>query len=142
MATTNKKTLLGGCLCGDVRFELTGPPVDAGFCHCKICQKANAAPTVAWVTAPIDAFSYTGKPASVYASTAEYQREFCPRCGTQIAFRARHNAKTIDVTLCSLDDSSSVEPQYHIWCESKLPWIEIGDQLPRFTDAGPDEEFM
>src|SRR5207253_5999121 len=29
----------GRCLCGRVRFELTGPPVAAGYCHCTRCQR-------------------------------------------------------------------------------------------------------
>ena len=31
--------LTGGCLCGGVRFELTAPPMSAGYCHCTRCQR-------------------------------------------------------------------------------------------------------
>ena len=31
--------LTGSCLCGQVRFEVTEPPVSASYCHCTRCQK-------------------------------------------------------------------------------------------------------
>ena len=31
--------LMGSCLCGQVRFEVTEPPVSASYCHCTRCQK-------------------------------------------------------------------------------------------------------
>ncbi len=34
----------GGCLCGDVRFRLTGPPYEVDYCHCHSCRKHTGAP--------------------------------------------------------------------------------------------------
>jgi hypothetical protein len=130
--------LFGGCLCGDIRYLIDKDPIDAGFCHCKICQRANGAPTVAWLTIPVVNLNYTGGSVSIFSSSGLYQREFCGRCGTHIAFRAKHDAKTVDVTLCSLDDSSQIKPQYHIWCQSKVNWLHINDELPKYIDSGPD----
>ena len=31
--------LTGGCNCGAIRFEVTAPLVDAGYCHCTRCQR-------------------------------------------------------------------------------------------------------
>jgi len=132
--------LNGGCLCGEIRYSIRATPIDAGFCHCKICQKANAAPTVPWLTVPFGSFTYTKGRARAYASSGEHQREFCSNCGTQIVFRATVGPETVDVTLCSLDDSSTVEPEYHIWYENRVSWLNIDDTLPRFLDAGPDVE--
>ena len=33
--------LTGGCLCGDIRYELKGPALFVGQCCCKDCQKAT-----------------------------------------------------------------------------------------------------
>lgn len=46
----------GGCRCGKVRFRVTAPPLDAGYCHCRMCQRNCGAPVVAWVTFPPQAF--------------------------------------------------------------------------------------
>ena len=31
----------GGCLCGSVRFEITGPIRNIVHCHCSRCRKAQ-----------------------------------------------------------------------------------------------------
>ena len=43
--------LTGGCLCGQVRFEVTRPPVMAGYCHCSRCPRRTG--TAAAVSARI-----------------------------------------------------------------------------------------
>ena len=32
----------------------------------------------------------------------------------------------------------AVEPEYHIWNESRIPWFDTVDDLPRYEDDGPD----
>lgn len=130
--------LEGGCLCGAVRYRLRGTLIDAGFCHCSLCRKASGAPLVAWLTLPLAGFEYLQGEAAVFRSSRSHQREFCARCGTPLAFRRQRDPKTVDVTICSLDDSSAIVPQYHIWCRSKLDWLHLDDALPQFPDAGPD----
>ncbi len=33
------KIRTGGCLCGAVRYEVSGEPYIAGLCHCTKCRK-------------------------------------------------------------------------------------------------------
>jgi hypothetical protein len=44
--------MVGGCLCGGVRFELTEPAPVAGYCHCTRCQRRTG--TAASAQARID----------------------------------------------------------------------------------------
>jgi hypothetical protein len=129
---------LGGCLCGSLQYQIDKQPIDAGYCHCRICQRSAGAPVLPWATFSISAFTYTrGKP-SIYLSSEVHQREFCGNCGTQIVFRKIEHPNTIDVTIASLDDPEILAPEYHIWTQSQISWFEISDRLPHYRDASID----
>jgi hypothetical protein len=121
----------GSCLCGAVAYRLTRPRIDAGYCHCGICRRASGAPVVAWLTLPVDGFAYTTGAPVVYRSSAHGQRELCGACGTPLVYRSTKTPDEVDVTIASLDDPAAVAPEYHIWRESRLPWFETADALPR-----------
>ena len=129
----------GGCLCGALRYRVDGKIVDAGYCHCRQCQRASGAPVVAWATVPVPAFEWTAGAPRVYLSSASYQRESCPTCSSPLVFRRQQTPTLIDFTLASLDDPSRISLDYHIWRMSRLPWFETTDALPRHDDAGPDQ---
>lgn len=128
----------GGCLCGAVRYRV-GRTRDAGYCHCRLCQRSSGAPVVAWMTVPADQFGYVAGAPQAYRSSARGIREFCATCGTPLLFR-RPGSSTVDVNVATLDDPAAVRPAYHIWVESRVPWFEIGDHLPRYADDGPDAD--
>ena len=39
------------------------------------------------------------------------------------------------MTIATLDDIAAVEPQFHIWVSSKVPWLVIGDDLPQYPES-------
>ncbi len=141
MSTTAAITLQtgGGCLCSALRYTVDGTLIDAGYCHCRQCQRASGAPVVAWFTVPFAAFRYVQGTPRAYCSSGLYQRESCPTCGTPLAFRRRATPDYIDITIASLDEPALIAPDYHIWRMSRLPWFETADRLPRHDDAGPDQ---
>lgn len=133
------RVLQGGCLCGSVQYRIETEPLDAGYCHCRLCQQSSGAPTLAWLTAPVQGFTYVKGSPTIFHSSQHSQREFCGVCGTQLAFRRSVSPKTVDVTLASLHEPAQVAPQYHIWRKSKIAWFETADALPQYEGAGPDQ---
>lgn len=127
----------GGCACGALRFSASAEPVDAGYCHCKLCQRTTGAPVLAWVSYPTDSFSYTRGQPKLFHSSEHGQREFCADCGTQIAYRGLQGVGTVEVNVGSLDDTEQVQPLYHIWCDSRISWFDTADTLPRFPRSKP-----
>lgn len=131
------RSLEGGCLCGELRYRV-GEPIDAGYCHCRLCQRSSGAPVLAWASFRGDSFAWLkGEPAT-YPSSEHGRRDFCAHCGTQIGFRDERTRARIDVNMATLDDPSAIEPEYHTWIGSRVPWMEISDNLPRYEDEGPD----
>lgn len=132
--------LFGGCLCGAVRYRISGAvaPTGVAYCHCTLCRRSSGAPVMPWATFPAAAIWLTnGQPAS-YASSRNALRQFCPACGTQLFFTYTVGEPEFDVAICTLDDPSLMVPRYHIWAAERLPWFEVADKLPRHADDGPD----
>lgn len=122
----------GGCLCGKMRFRVTAPPLDAGYCHCRMCQRNSGAPVVAWVTFPVAGFSWTaGEPGS-YASSATGTRSFCTTCGSYLVFASSELPDEVSVNTAAFDDPAAFPPQKHIFTESRVEWFDTADQLPRY----------
>jgi hypothetical protein len=127
----------GGCLCGAVRYRVDGPPLRAGYCHCRMCQRAAGAPVTAWGIWPADRFAWSRGEPGTFASSAKGQRSFCQGCGSSLAFVDPGDRTVVEVTLASLDDPAAFPPEEHIWTTSRVRWLEIGDKLPRHT-GGPE----
>ncbi len=126
----------GGCLCGAVRFRVTGPAIDTGYCHCRMCQKNSGAPAVAWSTFPAEGFQWLRGEPGRYASSARAHRHFCRDCGSYMIFRTE-GSREVSVNTASLDDPAPFAPRAHIFSESRLPWFDTADALPRQQGYGP-----
>jgi hypothetical protein len=127
-----EEDLTGGCLCGDIRYRITAAPVEAQYCHCRMCQRAHGAPVVAWLTVPIDSFVVTAGSPVAYRSSAKAFRHFCGSCGTPLTWREADNPRLVDISIVSLDNPEAIPPTMHVWADSRITWFEITDQLPRY----------
>ena len=54
-------TITGGCLCGRVRYTVTGDPAPAGICHCRNCQRYTGSWFEAVMAFPPDAVNVQGE---------------------------------------------------------------------------------
>jgi hypothetical protein len=133
-----KLPLEGGCLCGAVRYRISIEPHGAGYCHCRMCQRATGAPVVPWLGMASDGFAWTKGTPAVYRSSPEAERLFCATCGTQMVFRVIAEPHLLDVTLASLDDPEAIPPDHHIWTTSRIAWFDTRDDLPRHPEGDPD----
>jgi hypothetical protein len=120
---------MGRCLCGDIRFEYRGKPVETVHCHCDSCRRHSSSPFSTFVVIDKGTFRYTkGRPVA-YESSLGVERTHCGRCGSPIAYEGRGE---FALYACTLDDLSYIKPDKHVRTHEQLPWIEIADQLPRY----------
>ena len=54
---------------------------------------------------------------------------FCPECGTRIYHKPEWRKGMVAVKPGTLDDTSMLKPDIHIWTGSKQPWITIPEDV-------------
>ncbi len=74
----NPEIVTGGCMCGAVRYEAIGEPLDVGYCHCHSCRRHTGAPVVTFVMFEADQVRFTGRERSIYNSSPGVGRAFVP----------------------------------------------------------------
>ena len=132
----NSPPVEGGCLCGAIRYVALGDPIVALHCHCADCRRATGAPYSTWAVFPRGALTWRQRePRRV--RYADRLRLSCPDCGTPIGVLPADDAAIIVVTAGSLDHPEVLKPACHTWTEDQLPWVEIGDALPRHPRMMP-----
>lgn len=134
----------GGCLCGQVRYAVTGAPQGVEYCHCSMCRKQGGAPVGGWIDVSLGAFTWVQGAPREYASSPEARRGFCENCGSPLSFRWLKSREKISLTIGSLDDPGRFPPTQHIYHADKIPWLHLKDDLPRHAgsaaNSGPDED--
>lgn len=128
-------TLTGGCLCGNVRYRLTGSPNNVTYCHCETCRRAAGAPVVVWAEYPVSQVELDQSAMRFYESSAIGERGFCPRCGTTLTFQYIQGRENIDISAATLDDPDQLPPEDHLWTKSRISWFEVDDTLPRYKEG-------
>jgi len=113
-------SLAGGCQCGAVRFRVEGEPGRASLCHCRMCQKAFAAPYGALVSVRQDQLAWTRGRRARFQSSNKVWRGFCSACGTPLSFE--WDAEKIDLAICAFDDPAAVAPAVQLRVGQALPW--------------------
>jgi len=132
--------LTGGCACGAIRYEAQEVPFDAGWCHCRICQRISGAPAQPWALFAVETFGYVKGEPRIYHSSSFGERRFCGDCGASIEFRLRESASEISINIGTLDAPSLVPPRKHIWTRSQVSWFATADDLPTFLEYEPEKD--
>jgi hypothetical protein len=120
----------GGCLCGAIRYRVSGEPIVSGICHCRSCRRTAGAPMLPYVTFALDRFEVVAGAPADFQSSPPVTRSFCARCGTPLTYRHRDYPDRIDVMTCSLDDPEAFPPSEHLWVSHKPAWVKLADGLP------------
>jgi len=106
----------GGCACGRVRYRAKVESDDAYLCHCRMCQRATGAVSIALTGVRKADVAWEGEP-DWYASSPIASRPFCSACGTSLGF-AYPDSEKMDLTVASFDDPSRFRPKHHFGAES------------------------
>jgi hypothetical protein len=128
-------TTTGRCLCGAIHYEYEGEPLDAVHCHCDSCRRQTSSPVATFVMVPKTALRFTRGQPKEFTSSPGVRRSFCGECGSPIAYRTERRPDVVDLFAGTLAYPASVAPSCHLYVEGQLPWFEVLDDLPRYTQT-------
>ena len=126
-------TLTGSCLCGAVRYEVTGEATKFYHCHCQRCRKATGTGHASNLLVPPGSLKWTqGEEWVRYFKLPEAQRfatQFCSVCGSLLP-RFVPQANFFVIPAGSLDGDAPIAPQARIFWDSRASWSCGGEDLP------------
>ena len=125
-------TTYGHCLCGKTQWKYEGEPTWSCYCHCGDCRRNCSAPVVAWLGVPMKVFSWTGDHPKTLESSKGVFRHFCSDCGSPMGFEAAHYPGGMHLYAASMESPEDFRPTFHVNIQSKLPWLNISDDLPKY----------
>ncbi|MGY8872959.1 MAG: GFA family protein [Pseudomonadales bacterium] len=133
MSVENTNTT-GGCLCGAVRYEITGPLRDVVNCHCSMCQKLHGNFGSHTKARKADIRITHNDGLAWYKTSGIAQRGFCQKCGSSL-FWEPFNVDSTGILAGSLDGPVGLKTMGHIFVSEKPDFYEITDDNPQFQES-------
>jgi hypothetical protein len=123
------QTFTGSCLCGAVRYEVSGPLRDVVVCHCGMCRKSHGH-IGAYTAAPKDALRLIeSRGLKWYRSSGVARRGFCAECGGTL-FWDGAGRDAISIAAGTLDAPTGLRTAVQIYVEDKGDYYDVDAAIP------------
>ena len=118
-------TTHGSCMCGAVRYRVSGPLRPIIACHCIQCRKSSGH-FVAATACPTEALHIDGDTLQWFASSSEAERGFCGSCGSNLFWR-RKGANSTSIWAGSIDGPTGLHIAQQMFTGSKGDYYDLPD---------------
>ena len=134
----NETKMTGGCLCGAVRYEVSGNPRRFYHCHCSRCRKSSGTghATNLFLTEANLVFTQGESLVKKYKipEAERFARQFCRECGSPVA-RLVPELNAVVIPAGSLDSEPPIRPQARIFWDSRADWSCNDEPLARYAET-------
>ena len=124
----------GRCLCGDVTWDVTGPP--SMLSNCSMCRKVHGSAFATFMGVAAADFRWQSGVSAivVYESSPGGGRPFCPRCGSVVPVAMDEG---VFMPAGNVDGPLDRELDSHMFVAHKAPRHAIEDDATQFDDYPP-----
>ena len=136
--TDENSLTTGGCLCGAVRYAVSGPLRDVVNCHCSMCQRLHGNFGPHSKARKVDITITETNGLAWYKTSEVAQRGFCRDCGSSL-FWEPFELEATGIIAGSLDSPTGLKTIGHIFVAEKADFYEIADELPQFVASSDGE---
>jgi hypothetical protein len=132
----------GKCLCGEVRFTLSGEIPNLYQCHCSLCRKVTGSSANAAFRVEREQLRWNAGEDRVreYQTAGGFKSHFCSNCGSPLPnLTANDSAWWVPVGL--LEETDALQVAAHVFVGSRARWDVIADNARQFEEM-PDAETL
>lgn len=115
----------GGCLCGGVIYELSGPLRGVVACHCVQCRKTSGHYVAATQSAASD-IAISGETLKWFRSSEQAERGFCSTCGSNLFWRRIGNPY-ISIFAGTIEGPTGLNMESQLYPESAGDYYDLPD---------------
>ncbi|NNC76836.1 MAG: GFA family protein [Woeseiaceae bacterium] len=126
----------GGCLCGGVRYEVSGEMRPVVYCHCSQCRKTSGHFVAASACSIDDLKMIAEASLRWFKSSSHAERGFCENCGGNLFWRPL-DGRHISIMAGTIDSPTGVKAIAHIYTGDASDYHVFADDLPQYADRGP-----
>jgi hypothetical protein len=123
------KPIRGGCLCGKVQYQVTGPFDAFHLCHCSQCRRSTGSAHAANIFTTEDRLEWLAGTEFIkrYApdEPGVISKCFCKHCGSLVPYTSLQSGRLI-IPAGSLLEAPDIEPQDNIFWRDRAPWYDSG----------------
>lgn len=129
----------GSCLCGGVRFTITGALAPIEVCHCAQCRQAQGGPVATNIPVEVSALTFQCGEDLLqnYESSPGKIRAFCKVCGSPVFSKRNSLPGAVRIRAGLLQAPVEAQLAFHAFTRSKASWWPITGGLPEFPEWAP-----
>jgi len=135
------KKITGECLCGLIKYEITGRPFRVANCHCDDCRKVTGSAFATNIFYKENEVNVTSGELKLFEhkldSGSLMTKRFCPNCGSQIFAENSNRPGVISVKVGSIDNANFVKPDVNLYTANALNFITIDKSTENFEKMAP-----
>jgi hypothetical protein len=127
----------GGCQCGGVRYRTTGTPRRISACCCRACQLRTGAPIGVSVYLAEEDVTFVKGEMKTFERVSDAGRkvvhEFCPDCGTTVAWTGEFVKGLRGIAAGTFDEPSFwYTPERFVYVRTRPEWMRLDESIPTF----------
>jgi hypothetical protein len=121
--------ITGGCLCGAVRYEVSGKLRNIIACHCVQCRRTSGHFVAATACRKVHFRLVQQKGLRWYSAVPGHRRGFCQVCGSSLFFEEVAGER-MSIAAGSLDAPQGLTIAAHIFTSEAGDYYAIDPQIP------------
>jgi hypothetical protein len=123
------ETIQGSCLCGEVKFEVSGPFRAFYLCHCSRCQKASGSAHASNIFGPASALTWISGECNIshfkLPDAQFFGTHFCKTCGCPTPIKNDEMDMAM-IPAGALESEPGKAPDFNIQWDSRAAWEDSG----------------